>query len=374
MGRGIALLAAKAGETVMAYDSDEKAFKEAREHTIQRLDKAVEKGKISREEAARAQQRIIWAEDIHAFSGCGLVIEAISEDIAVKKKVFRGLEEVVGSRCILATNTSSLPVTAIAGACKTPERVIGTHFFNPADVMPLVEIVPALQTDKNVTDSTRRRIRAWGKTTVTAKDTPGFIVNRIARPFYGEALRIYEEGIAGFSDIDLVMKEDGGFRMGPFELMDMVGIDVNYAVTETIFRAFYCDPRYKPSFIQKRMLDAGLLGRKTGRGFYNYPQQEKAVVCSLDKESRQGIFNRILAMIINEAADVLHYRVASREDIDLAMTKGVNHPKGPLQWADETGIGRVLTTLEGLQNKYSEDRYRPSPLLKTLCEKNASFY
>ncbi|MFQ5334621.1 MAG: 3-hydroxyacyl-CoA dehydrogenase family protein, partial [Flavobacteriales bacterium] len=157
MGRGIALLAAKAGETVMAYDSDEKAFKEAREHTIQRLDKAVEKGKISREEAARAQQRIIWAEDIHAFSGCGLVIEAISEDIAVKKKVFRGLEEVVGSRCIVATNTSSLPVTAIAGACKTPERVIGTHFFNPADVMPLVELVPALQTDKNVTDSTRRR-------------------------------------------------------------------------------------------------------------------------------------------------------------------------------------------------------------------------
>ena len=213
----------------------------------------------------------------------------------------------------------------------------------------------------------------WGKVTVIAKDTPGFIVNRVARPFYGEAIRIYEEGVADFATIDWAMREVGGFRMGPFELMDYIGNDINYTVTETVFASFYFDPRYKPSFTQKRMMEAGYLGRKSGRGYYNYSTKNTPKV-NEDKELGKIILWRVIAMLINEAADALFLKIATKEDIDLAMTKGVNYPKGLLAWADEIGIDNVLKQLEDLQAEYGEDRYRPSPLLKRMVKENKTFY
>jgi 3-hydroxybutyryl-CoA dehydrogenase len=239
--------------------------------------------------------------------------------------------------------------------------------------MPLVEIIPAVQTSEDTLNKAKSIIDDWGKVTVIAKDTPGFIVNRVARPFYGEAIRIYEEGVADFATIDWAMREVGGFRMGPFELMDYIGNDINYTVTETVFASFYFDPRYKPSFTQKRMMEAGYLGRKSGRGYYDYSTENTPKV-NEDKELGKIILWRVIAMLINEAADALFLNIASKEDIDLAMTKGVNYPKGLLAWADEIGLENVLKQLEDLQAEYGEDRYRPSPLLKRMVAENKTFY
>jgi 3-hydroxybutyryl-CoA dehydrogenase len=244
------------------------------------------------------------------------------------------------------------------------DRVIGIHFFNPAPLMPLVEIIPAVQTSNETLQASKALIDSWKKITVVCKDTPGFIVNRVARPYYGEALRIYEEGLADFATIDWAMTELGGFRMGPFTLMDYIGNDVNYTVTETVFTAFYFDPRYKPSFTQKRHSEAGYFGRKTGRGYYNYTEGTVQPEPNRDMTLGKMIFERILVMLINEAYDALFLQVASREDIDLAMTNGVNYPKGLFAWADELGPEYVLSKLEALFHEYGEDRYRPSPLLR----------
>ena len=238
--------------------------------------------------------------------------------------------------------------------------------------MPLVEIIPAVQTSENTLNKAKSIIDSWKKETVVAKDTPGFIVNRVARPFYGEAIKIYEEGVADFATIDWALKEIGGFRMGPFQLMDYIGNDINYTVTETVFSSFYFDSRYKPSFTQKRMMEAGYLGRKSGRGYYNYANEMPEA--NEDRELGKKILWRILAMLINEAADALFLKIATKEDIDLAMTKGVNYPKGLLSWADEIGIENVLQQLEDLQAEYGEDRYRPSPLLKRMAKENKTFY
>jgi 3-hydroxybutyryl-CoA dehydrogenase len=205
---------------------------------------------------------------------------------------------------------------------------------------------------------------------VVCKDTPGFIVNRVARPFYGEALRIYEEGIADFATIDWAMTHFGDFKMGPFTLMDYIGNDVNYAVTESVFQAFYYDPRFKPSFTQKRHKEAGFYGRKSGRGYYDYSEGATHPKPTENEELGKQIFNRILAMLINEAYDAVFMQVASEEDVDLAMTKGVNYPKGLIAWSKEIGPKNVLTQLEGLFNFYGEDRYRPNPLLRRVCETN----
>ena len=204
------------------------------------------------------------------------------------------------------------------------------------------------------------------------KDTPGFIVNRVARPFYGESLRIYEEGIADFATIDWALKEIGGFRMGPFELMDYIGNDINYTVTETVFTSFYFDPRYKPSFTQKRMMEAGYFGRKSGRGYYDYSKELPKA--DENRDLGKQILWRVLSMLINEAVDALYLNIASKEDIDLAMTKGVNYPKGLLMWADEIGLKNILSQLEDLYSEYKEDRYRPSPLLRRMVKQNKSFY
>jgi 3-hydroxybutyryl-CoA dehydrogenase len=295
------------------------------------------------------------------------------ERLDVKKIVFSELENIVGNECILATNTSSLSVASIAAACDKSERVIGLHFFNPAPLMPLVEVIPAVQTSESTVKLARDLIDSWGKVTVLTKDTPGFIVNRVARPFYGEALKIYEEGIADFATIDWAMTELGGFRMGPFTLMDFIGNDINYSVTESVFSAFYYDPRYRPSLTQKRYSEAGWHGRKTGRGYYNYSENAVKSEPSINKVVGQEIVDRIVVMLINEAVDALFLNIATTEDLDLAMTKGVNYPKGLLSWADEIGLNVVLKRLEALQDLYGDDRYRPSPLMKRMVISGTKF-
>lgn len=378
MGSGIAQIAATAGHPVVVVDTSAEALARGKSGVERAIQRDVEKKRMESAAGAAAIARIEWrhassAASLDAVAGCGLVIEAVVEVLGVKRDLFNGLERVVPEDCILATNTSSLPVAAIAAACAHPDRVLGVHFFNPAPVMALVEIIPALGTSPDITAQTRTLVDGWGKTTVLASDTPGFIVNRIARPFYGEGLRLNDEGIADAATIDWAMREIGGFRMGPFELMDLIGHDVNFAVTRSIFESFFYDPRYKPSITQQRLVDAGMLGRKTGRGFYDYRDGAARPKPQEDRELGTQIFERILVMLINEAVDAVLWRVASPADVDLAVLKGVNYPKGLLAWGDEMGLDRVLTRLTALEQEYGEDRYRPSALLKRMVREGRRF-
>ncbi len=362
MGTGIAQVAATAGHKVVVYDNNSGALDKASKGLTATLQKLQEKGKITN--ANEILQRISFADNLLAFTDCDLIIEAIIEKLEVKKEVFSTVEKIVNDNCVLASNTSSLSITSIAAACAKPERVMGLHFFNPAPIMALVEVIPAVQTDAALVPKAKKLMESWGKSPVITKDTPGFIVNRVARPFYGEAIRIYEESIADMATIDWAMTEIGGFRMGPFTLMDYIGHDVNYVVTETVFQSFFYDPRYKPSFSQKRLLEAGWLGRKTGRGFYNYASDAKMPAPQKDNTLGQYITDRIVCMLINEAVEALHLNIASAHDLELAMTKGVNYPKGLLQWCDEWGTDKCLAILDSLYNEYHEDRYRASALLR----------
>ena len=372
MGAGIAQIAATNGHEVCLYDSFDVAIESVEKKLNKILNRLVEKEKISEEEKDNILSKINFTKDINNLKGSGLVVEAIIENLEIKQKVFAEIESLVSEDCIIASNTSSLSIASIASACTKTERVVGIHFFNPAPLMPLVEIIPSVQTSENTLNKAKSIIDSWGKVTVVAKDTPGFIVNRLARPFYGEAIRIYEEGVADFATIDWAMREIGDFRMGPFELMDYIGNDINYTVTETVFSSFYFDSRYKPSFTQKRMMEAGYLGKKSGRGYYDY--SEAVPKANEDRKLGKTILWRVLAMLINEAADALFLKIASREDIDLAMIKGLNYPKGLLAWADEVGLKNVLKQLKDLQAEYAEDRYRPSPLLKRMVKENKTFY
>ena len=374
MGRGIAQIAAQAGHNVVLCDSNDEALNAAKTDLDNILRRLESKNRLDGNTAAVVLANIHFNKSVDECRNCGLIIEAIVENLSLKQQLFQSLEKIVPADTILASNTSSLSIAAIAGKCVQPERILGIHFFNPAPLMPLVEIVPGIQTTKSYVEKAKLIVESWGKTTVIARDTPGFIVNRVARPFYGEALRILEEGIADVATIDWAMKSIGGFRMGPFELMDLIGNDINFTVTKTVFEAFFFDPRYKPSFTQQRMMEAGLLGRKTGRGFYDYRENVTQTAPKTDREIGEMIVNRILAMLINEAADALFWQIATREDIDLAMTKGVNYPTGLLKWADEIGLDIVLRRLENLHVEYSEDRYRPSPILRRMVKSKQSFY
>lgn len=374
MGSGIAQVAAQHGCQVKVFDNNSEALKKADAKLRKTLEKLEAKGKFSSEQCESILSNIQYVGSMVDMADRELIIEAIIENLSIKKAVFKQLEDMVSDDCILATNTSSLSVTSIAAACEIPGRVIGIHFFNPAPIMKLVEIIPAVQTDEAITQQAKQIIDDWSKVTVLAKDTPAFIVNRVARPFYGEAIRILEEGIADMATIDWAMTEIGGFRMGPFTLMDFIGHDVNYPVTETVFKAFYYDERYKPSFTQKRLVEAGFLGRKSGRGFYQYGEGIQHPEPDTDKALGKKIVERIVSMLINEAADALYLNVATREDIDLAMTKGVNYPKGLLKWADELGIDNCVHILDELFDEYHEPRYRCSPMLRKLSKKGKTFY
>lgn len=363
MGAGIAQVAAQAGHDVVLTDSASEALTRSEAQLSKVMARLVEKGRLTNDASSSIQSRIHRSTDLADLAPCGLVIEAIVENLDVKQSVFRIVESNVAPEAILASNTSSLSITGIASALKRPERFIGLHFFNPAPLLPLVEVIPALQTAEGLSSSCVQLMSDWGKDPVVAKDTPGFIVNRVARPFYGEALRILEEGIADVPTIDAAMKERG-FRMGPFELMDLIGNDVNYAVTTTVFEAFYQDPRYRPNLIQKRHVEAGWLGRKAGRGYYDYAEGAQPAGAFDDPFLREQVAERILAMLMNEAVDAVFMNIATPGDIEKAMTRGVNYPKGLLAWANDWGPDKTYAILENLRERYQEDRYRPSPLLR----------
>jgi 3-hydroxybutyryl-CoA dehydrogenase len=374
MGSGIAQVAAQCGHPVFVYDASKEQLEKASATLKNTLGKLVEKQKLNAADAEAIAGRIQWVHSLAPFTACGLVIEAIIERLDVKQDLFVNLEKVVEENCVLASNTSSLSITLIASACAKPERVIGIHFFNPAPLMPLVEIIPGIASSNELLLASKALVDSWGKSTVLVKDTPGFIVNRVARPYYGEAIRLYEEGVADFATIDWAMKTFGGFRMGPFELMDFIGNDINYKVTETVWTQFFFEPRFKPSFTQRSLFDAKRFGRKSGRGYYDYAPGSILPEPVKDEQLGKRIADRVLVMLINEAADALHYQVATRDDLDTAMTKGVNYPKGLLKWADEIGIANVVNQLDAIYNDYREDRYRCSVLLRRMAAENRTFY
>jgi 3-hydroxybutyryl-CoA dehydrogenase len=482
MGAGIAQIAAQAGHRVCLFDTGMGAADKAKAKIGETLATLATKGKIDRAAADEAAGRVVAVHALGDFVSAKLVIEAIVEDLAVKRNLFRELEVVVSPDTILASNTSSFSITALAAGMKHPGRVAGMHFFNPAPLMPLVEVVSGLATDVEVANAIYATALAWGKAPVHARSTPGFIVNRCARPFYAEALRLLAERAADPATLDAIMREAGGFRMGPFELMDLIGLDVNVAVTRSVWEAFFHDARFTPSVTQHEMVAAGHLGRKAGRGFYDYsanaakpvpssePPHAKSGKVTRHGESRMGVdlaarlaaagdtikaaaadprfphgalhigdavwlvpgdgrtatavaasagvrdivtfdlafdyatctrlavaradtcsdaaFSaavgalqaagiavsriddvaglvvlRTVAMLANEASDTVTQGIASASDVDLAMRKGVNYPRGPLAWADALGVAFVRDTLCNLAAHYGEDRYRLSPLI-----------
>ena len=378
MGIGIAQVAATSGCEVFLYDADSVQTEKSLENLQKVLARLVEKNKISVEESEKIFNRIKFCTELSDFKDCDLVIEAIIENKEIKTKVFQQLEEIVSDKCIISSNTSSISITSLSSELKNPARFIGIHFFNPAPLMPLVEVIPGLLTKEHLAEEIYTLMKSWGKIPVIAKDVPGFIVNRIARPFYGEAVRIVEENIATIEQVDEAMRSLGKFKMGPFELMDLIGIDINFSVTKTVYADYFYDPKYKPSLLQQRMAEAKLLGRKTGKGFYDYSvesqdaraKMREAGTNSEDTEQngelQEMIFMRIISMLVNEAVEAKRLGIAHDEDLELAMQKGVNYPKGLLAWGEEIGFDKISATLQNLYEEYQEERYRQSPLLKKV--------
>ncbi|NIF07586.1 3-hydroxybutyryl-CoA dehydrogenase [Chryseobacterium sp. Tr-659] len=366
MGIGIAQVAATNGCKVWVYDANPKQVETATVGLEKTLTRLVDKQKISTEKMVEILSNISIATELKDLKDCELIIEAIIENKEIKTKVFTELETHVSESCIIGSNTSSISITSLGAELKKPERFIGIHFFNPAPLMPLVEVIPSLLTEKTLAEKIYNLMKDWGKAPVIAKDIPGFIVNRIARPYYGEALRIVEENIATPEQVDDAMKTLGNFKMGPFELMDLIGVDVNFAVTTTVYKDYFYDPKYKPSLLQQRMSEAKLHGRKTGKGFYDYSEGAEKPVAQKDDALYQQIFLRIISMLINEAVEAKRLGVANDEDIELAMQKGVNYPKGLLSWGKEIGYTKVSEILHNLYEEYQEERYRQSPLLRKL--------
>jgi len=390
MGAGIAQVAAQRGWEVTLLDVDEAVARKSVEGILQWLDRLVEKRKLDTEQRQQIAARLRAAAGPESLAGCDLVIEAVVEDLDVKAGVLRSVMEHLAPAAIVASNTSSLSITELGRVIGRGRRMVGMHFFNPVPLMPLVEVIAGRDTDESVADRAAEIAAGWGKIVVRAKDTPGFIVNRVARGYYLESLRLLGEGVAGIDEIDLVMRRLGGFRMGPFELIDLVGIDVNYTVSCSVWEQLGCPARLEPHLIQKALFDEGLLGRKTGRGFYNYEgstplpavpvsrgsydmpaRLHQAVRLFAEKGAasqgsitEQYILARVVVTIINEAALLLDEGAATAADIDTAMKTGTNYPQGPLEWAEKVGRRTCRFLLDRLNEQVADGRFAAAAWLR----------
>jgi 3-hydroxyacyl-CoA dehydrogenase len=388
MGAGIAQLAARTGARTLLFDPIPEALERGIARAREGLGKEAAKGRMTPERAGTAAERLEGVGELDALAPCELVIEAVPERIELKHELYERLsKEIVAEECVLASNTSSLLVTAIAAAASKPERVVGMHFFNPAPIMRLLEVVAGEQSQERALALAHATGEAMGKTVIRAKDGPGFLVNRCNRPFGLEALRILQERIADIETIDRIVRTEGGFRMGPFELMDLVGVDTGFEISQSFYEQSFGEPRWRPSQITARYVAAGRYGRKSGRGYYDYsrdpyrppdpdppeaagvgggagtgtqaqPENGAGVQAS---PTAGGVLERIVCQVINECAFALGEGVGSAQDIDTGMMLGLNYPRGPLAWADEIGLDRVLATLDALCDEYREERYRAAP-------------
>jgi 3-hydroxybutyryl-CoA dehydrogenase len=372
MGSGIAQVAATAGHHVVLVDADAGAAAGARERIARSLDRLVGKGRMSRDTADAALERLETADSVRHLPECGLVIEAVPEDLRLKRRLLADLSEQQPSTTVLATNTSSIGIDAVARDALEPERVLGLHFFNPPTVMALVEVVRGELTSPAYLEHVTALMRAWGKTPVRCASTPGFIVNRVARPFYGEAQRMVEDGVADAATVDWVLRERGGFPMGPLELTDFIGQDVNLAVGTSVWEQTGHDERYAPTAFQRRLVEAGRLGRKSGSGVYTYAADGSLERPEPDLELADRLVGgpvvtdplaRTLAMLVNEAVDLVHRGEATADDVDTAMRLGVRYPRGPIEWGREIGFDVVGDQIGELDTAFPGGRYRPSPAL-----------
>ena len=387
MGTGIAQIACLAGFETQLYELDSKQLARGTERLRTWLRRGVERGDWSEGEAEDALARLRPETLIDPLAGCELVIEAVPEELELKRDLFARLASVCGPDAVLATNTSSLSVTAIAAGVPEPGRVVGMHFFNPPARMLLVEVVAGDETGEAALETATGAAERMGRTPIRARDSVGFVANRCARPFTLEGLRIVGEGDATPAEVDRICRLAGGFRMGPFELMDLIGIDVNFGVARSFFEQSFGEPRWRPHPIQARMVAAGRLGRKAGRGFYAYesdrphrerdpdidaerPLTDDEAVAEVAGEKAPEVLGRIAAQIVNEGCFALEEGVASAEDIDTAMTLGFNWPLGPLAWGELLGWSRALGALEALRELRGE-AYRPSPLLRAAAAAGA---
>jgi 3-hydroxybutyryl-CoA dehydrogenase len=380
MGAGIAQTAALGGYETLLYEIDEKQLQRGLEMIRNGMRRGAERGRWSETEAEEALERLMSDTLIELLRDCELVIEAAPEDLDLKRNLFERLASTCGPETVLATNTSSLSVTAIAAAVPVPQRIVGMHFFNPPALMELVEVVAGDESGERALGLATEIARGMGRTPIRARDSVGFVANRCVRPFFLESLRMLAQGVAPHDEIDRIVRLGAGLRMGPFELMDLIGIDVNFAVARSFWEQSFGEPRWRPSPTHERMVASGRLGRKTGRGFYSYEQGtlhrprdpevegERPILDEDELERIAGpmapaVLTRLASTIANEACFALGERVASEDDINTAMRLGYNWPIGPLEWGERLGWSRALGVLEELREMQGE-AYRPAPTLR----------